>query len=181
MEIRQIRAEEVAEVESLAHSFIVRPREDKPFGFYDYTLSREQYMLRARSPFFLVARDEKELEGFCMAYDSEFVRRLIEQETRLREEVIFGYLNQCQDNYVYLDQFAVRKPGTFGGSITACSLLETLRQLSLGRKFIQGVIPHKPWRNQNSIRFFTHRGGEFVQEIGDKNKIVFGVYRLDLI
>ena len=181
MEIRKAQLSDIPQIKSIADSLVVTPEDrEKDSGFYDYCLSGEQYKRRIND-LFLVGTGNSRVEGFCMAYDSEFIRRLIEQEPELQEDTIFKYLTSQQENYVYIDQLAVRRPGSFVGSSYACGLFEKLREESEGRNSIIGTIPHIPWKNKSSIRFFTHKGAKLVDEIGQEDKIVFGVYRMSLV
>ena len=182
MEIRKVQTRDIPQIKRLADSLVVTSKNaDKKLGFCDYSLSEEQYRMRSRSGLFLVGCNNSELEGFCMAYNSDFVRRLVEQELQLRDDAIFNYFILQQEAFVYLDQIAVRKPKTFLGGIYAYELFERLKENSEGNQFIQGVIPHLPWKNETSIKFFTHQGGRLLKEITGKNQVAFGVYRLDLV
>lgn len=181
MEIKKVQTKDLQEIKAIADSLVVTPKEPhRKTGFYDYSLSGEQYTRRSRSDMFLVCCRNQRLEGFCMAYDSDFVRQLIDQEPKLREDVVFRYLSKQQEDYVYLDQLAVKKQGTFCGMACACELIDKLKGVSKEKKSIVGVIPHTPWANQPSINFFTHQGANLVREIGTEENIVFGVYKLDL-
>ena len=182
MEIRKVRIGDISQIKTIADSLVVTPKDkNKESGFYDYCLSSKQYRTRSRSDLFFVGCSDSELGGFCMAYNSDFVRRLVEQELQLRDDAIFNYFILQQEAFVYLDQIAVRKPKTFLGGIYAYELFERLKENSEGNQFIQGVIPHLPWKNETSIKFFTHQGGRLLKEITGKNQVVFGVYRLDLV
>ena len=180
MEIRKVQIKDLPQIKSIADSLVVTSGDSgKNFGFYDYSLTTEQYERRSQSDLFLVVSQETNLEGFCMAYDSEFVRRLVKQEPQLNDDVIFRYLVELKERYVYIDQFAVRKPKTSAGNSASYELWTRLVEQSKNYHFMLGAIPHQPWRNEDSIRFFTKRGGNLIQEIG--NKIIFGVYRLELV
>ena len=182
MEIRKVQTRDIHQIKKLADSLVVTSKNaDEKLGFYDYSLNEEQYRTRSKSDLFFVGYSKSELEGFCMAYDSYFVRQLIEQEPQLREDTIFKYLMEQKEDFVYLDQLAVRKPKTFIGGAYACRLFERLKENSERNQSIQGVIPHLPWKNETSIKFFTHQGARLLKEITGKNQIVFGVYRLDLV
>jgi len=182
MKIRKVQARDIPQIKKLADSLVVTSKNaDEKLGFYDYSLNEEQYRTRSRSDLFLVGYSDSELEGFCMAYNSDFVKKLVEHEPQLKDDAIFNYLVLQQESFVYLDQIAVRKPKTFIGSVCACSLVERLKEKSGGNQSIQWVIPHLPWKNETSIRYSTHQGGRLLKEITDKNQIVFGVYRFDLV
>lgn len=182
MKIRKVQMRDIPQIKSIADSLAVTSEnQDRNYGFYKYSLTYEQYARRSESNLFLVGLDNSRLEGFCMAYDSEFVKRLVEQEPQLRENEIFRYLTEQQKDYVYIDQLAVREPKSFNGAIYACGLFERIRNESKGRTSIQGVIPHIPWKNKSSIGFSTHLGAKLVREIKGSEDIVLGVYRLDLI
>jgi len=182
MEIRKVQAEDITKIKKLADSLVVTPEsENRNLGFYNYCLTLKQYKKRSESDLFLVGCSDSRLEGFCMAYDSDFVKELVEQEPRLRDDAIFNYLIAQQEDYVYIDQIAVRKPKTFIGGTYACGLFERLKKDSKGKQSIQGVISHNPWKNETSIKFFAHRGARLLKEITGKNQIVFGVYRFDLV
>ena len=114
-----------------------------------------------------------------MAYDSEFVRSLTQQEPQLKRDTIFNYLTNLNEEYVYIDQLAVKKLETFIGSISACRLTDKLKEMADG-KLIVGFIPHNPWKNHSSIKFFTHQEAKLCKEISSKDKIVFGVYTFSL-
>lgn len=182
MEIRNVLEKNLPEIKEIADSLLVSPEtKNKEYGFYDYSLLLEQYRARMKSKHFLVAIKNSRLEGFCMAYDSDFIRQLVEQEPQLKNDAIFKYITAQQEDYVYIDQLAVRKPKTFIGRTYACKLFERLKEVSKGKQFIQGVIPHIPWKNESSISFFTHQGARLIKEIKGKKNIVFGIYRLDLV
>jgi len=181
MEIRKVQVQDIPQIKSIADSLVVTPEtKEKDLGFYDYCLSREQYQ-RRMNDFFLIGCRNSEIEGFCMAYDSEFIRRLVEQEPELQEDTIFKYLTSQQEDYVYIDQLAVRNPKTFSGSVCACGLVDRVKEMSRGKDSLIGVVPHFPWKNETAIRFHKHQGTELVDEIGQKDKIVFGVYRMSLV
>ena len=182
MIIRKVGIQDVQEIKRIADSLVVTSeREDRTSGFYDYCLTSEQYERRSNSNLFLVANRDSELEAFCMAYDSKFIRRLMEEEPRLREELVFDYLSRLSQDYIYLDQLAAKKPGSFTGSIAVCNLFNELRELAKNKEFMLGIIPHSPWKNRQSIRFANRQGFKLVDKIGSKEKILFGVYRLDLV
>ena len=93
MEIRKVQASDIPKVKKLADSLVATSEsKDRTSGFYDYRLTLEQYERRSESDLFLVGCSDSELEGFCMAYDLDFVRRLIEQEPQLRNDAIFNHL-----------------------------------------------------------------------------------------
>ena len=185
MEIRKVQTKNIPQIKELADSLVVTSKDaDKKSGFYEYSLSEEQYRKRSESDLFFVGYSDSGLEGFCMAYDSDFVMRLVKQEPKLRDDAIFNYLTEQKEDYVYIDQFAVRRPKTIISRTYACRLFERLKENSEGNQSILGVIPHLPWKNETSIKFFTHQGGRLLKEIKDitkKNQIVFGVYRLKLV
>ena len=182
MEIRKVQVQDIPQIKTIADSLVVTSEnQDRNFGFYKYSLTSEQYARRSESNLFLVGLGNSKLEGFCMAYDSEFIQRLIEQEPQLRENEIFRYLTEQQEDYVYIDQLAVRKPKTFLGGTYACELFKRLKEKSEGHQSIQGISPHSPWKNKSSIGFFTHQGARLVKEIKGSEDIIFGAYKLDLI
>ncbi|MBI2045225.1 hypothetical protein HYT23_04155 [Candidatus Pacearchaeota archaeon] len=182
MEIRKVQTKDISQIKKLADSLVVTSKDaDKKFGFYDYSLSEEQYRKRSESDLFFVGCGDSELGGFCMAYDSDFVKQLIEQEPQLRDDAVFNYFVKQREDFIYIDQLAVRKPKTFIGGAYACRLFERLKENSEGNQSIQGVIPHLPWKNETSIRSVTNQGARLLKEITGKNQIVFGVYRLDLV
>jgi hypothetical protein len=182
MEIRKVQMQDIPQIKALADSLVVtQDSQDSKIGFYDYSLTLEQYQKRCESDLFLVSCRDSELEGFCMAYDSEFVKRLVEREPSLREDVIFNYLGKLNEGYVYVDQLAVGRPKTFVGSASACQLIDKIKELSKGKGSLVAVVPHYPWKNSTAIRFHEHQGTRLVEEIGNKDKLVFGVYRLDLV
>ena len=182
MEIRKVQARDISQIKTIADSLVVTSEnQDRDFGFYKYSLTNEQYTRRSESDLFFVGLDNSRLEGFCMAYDSEFIQRLIEQEPQLRENEIFRYLSGQQKDYVYIDQLAVRKPKSFTGATCACELFERIKEVSRGKASIQGVIPHIPWKNNSSVGFFTHQGAKLVKEIKGSEGITFGAYKLSLV
>ncbi len=182
MEIRKVQMRDIPQIKTVADSLVVTlENQDRDYGFYKYSLTNEQYARRSESDLFLVGLDNSRLEGFCMAYDSEFVLRLIEQEPQLRENEIFRYLTEQQEDYVYIDQLAVRSPKSFNGATCACELFDRIKEESRGKASIQGVSPHSPWKNKSSIEFFTHQGGRLIRELEGSEGIIFGAYRLDLI
>src|SRR3989344_695811 len=120
MEIRKVQVQDIPQIKTIADSLVVTSEnQDRNFGFYKYSLTSEQYARRSESNLFLVVLDNSRLEGFCMAYYSEFIQRLIEQEPQLKENKIFRYLTEQQEDYVYIDQLAVRTPKTFLGGTYA--------------------------------------------------------------
>lgn len=181
MQIRRAKVSDVKSIKSLADALVVKKGEvDKTSGFYDYSLTSAQYLNRVSSPFFFVAENNGGLEGFCMAYDSRFVRKLAEQDASLKKDVIFKYLLSLIGNYVYADQLAVRQLKSYTGGLAACKLIDRLKEASSEKGALIGVVPHSPWKNEPAIKFHTHEGARLVEEIGTKGKIVFGVYRISL-
>lgn len=182
MEIRKVQVQDIPQIKTIADSLVITSEnQDRDFGFYKYSLTNEQYTRRSESNLFLVGLNNSRLEGFCMAYDSEVIQRLIEQEPQLRENEIFRYLSGQEEDYVYIDQLAVRKPKSFNGATCACELFERIKEGSIGKTSIQGIIPHSPWKNNSSIGFFTHQGAKLVKEIKGSEDITFGVYKLSLV
>lgn len=181
MEIRKVHVTDILEVKDMADSLVVTPEEkDKKTGFYDYYLTLEQYKRRSESDLFLVAHRGLKLEGFCIAYNSDFLRILSEKEPDIKENIIYRHLVELEEDYVYIDQLGVRKPRTYIGGLASCKLIDELRRLSMGKDCIFAAIPHEPWRNSPSINLFKHQGAELVKEIGDNDEIIFGFYKLDL-
>lgn len=182
MKIRKVQMQDIPQIKTIADSLVVTSENQyKNYGFYDYNLTNEQYAKRSKSDLFLVGLNNSILEGFCMAYDSQFIQRLIEQEPQLIENEIFRYLTEQQKNYVYIDQLAVREPKSFKGATCACELFNRIKGESRGKAYIQGVSPHIPWKNEFSIRFFSHQGARFIREIKGSEGLIFGVYQLDLV
>lgn len=180
MKIRNVSIQDITQVKAIADRLAVSTKnESRRTGFYDYPITISQYERRSESPLFLVSCRDSDVEGFCMAYDSNFIKRLIEKEPTLREDVVFKYLDGLEGDFVYLDQLAVKGVGTMGGSVVACNLVDRLIALSGGKKFIEGFIVHRPWKNEGSIKFFTHKGARLMGEV-QSDKIVFGIYRKDL-
>lgn len=182
MEVRKVQKQDIQGIKEIADSLRVTfESRNRDSGFYNYCLTFEQYQRRSESGLFLVATCNWELEGFCMAYDSEFVKRLIAQEPQLKNDVVFNYLNNLSENYIYVDQIAVRQPKSYISRLSAYKLVNKLRELSLGNDAIIGVVPHYPWKNGSAIKFHEHLGTKLVREIGSQDKIVFGVYRKNLV
>ena len=182
MEIRKVQIGDIPQIKTIADSLVVTPKtKDKNFGFYDYCLNQEHYQRRTQSDLFLIGCINSEIEGFCMAYDSGFVKKLIGQEPQLKSDTIFQYLAGLQEDYVYIDQLAVRKPKTFLGSVCAYSLVDRVKEMSRCKDSLIGVVSHFPWRNEPAIRFCKHQGVKLIEEIGYRDKIIFGVYRLELV
>lgn len=181
MEIRKVQMHDISKIKSIADSlYINSEKENSDFGFYRYNLSREQYQRRSESDLFLVGMNNSTLEGFCMAYDSGFIQKLIEQEPKLKEDSIFKYLTEQEEDIVYIDQLAVEEPKSFRGSFCAYKLFQTVKEKSSDKSSIQGVITHKPWQNRSSLNFFTHLGARLVREIVGEDNITFGIYSMDL-
>lgn len=179
MEIRPVQNSDVTKIKEIADSLIVNPNEtDKRTGFYDYSLTQEQYERRTESDFFLVGCNGPNLEGFCMAYDSDFVKEISEQEQYLENDTVFNYLQSLNTDYVYVDQFAVKNPRSFIGRKVSTLLFEELNSVSKEKESIIGVIPHSPWKNEYSVGFFSHQGAKLVDEIQNESELVFGVYRI---
>lgn len=175
MNIEDVTPKDIKEIKRIADSLIVFPNQEKQTGFYDYSLSLEDYQKRIGSELFFLARNSKKIEGFCMAYTEEFIRKLIERDTHLRKDNIFDYMVK-RENIIYIDQFAVSNPMALGNR-TAIELWEEFLKRR-GKKTCYGVIPHSPWKNKKSEAFFTHQGGQLVDKI-EQDNISFGVYRLD--
>lgn len=179
MKIRYVQISDTVKIKEIADSLVVNSNEtNKRTGFCDYSLTQEQYERRTESDFFLVGDNRLNLEGFCMAYDSDFVRQLIEQEQSLENDTVFKYLQSLKSDYVYVDQFAVQKPRSFTGSKLSTLLFKELKSISKEKESIIGVIPHSPWKNEYSVGFFSHQGAKLVDEIQNESGLVLGVYRI---
>jgi hypothetical protein len=182
MEIRKVKIKDIAKIKSLANSLVVKSGdEDKKTGFYEYSLTEEQYKKRSQSDLFFACLNNSNLEGFCMAYDYEFVRKLVEQEPKLKEDAILKYITKLPEKYAYIDQFAVRIPGTYQGNKAVYNLCSELIKRSKYLNYLVGAIPHKPWQNKLSKDFFIKRGAKLIGEVKGKNKIIFGIYKFELL
>jgi len=182
MNIRKAKVSDIGNIKSLADALVVRPNDlGKTTGFYDYSLTENQYLRRVESPFFFVAESQEGFEGFCMAYDSEFVRKLIEQEPQLREDAIFDYLNHLNEDYVYIDQLAVRELRTIRGGLTACNLINRIidETRTANIHSLLCAIAHKPWENISALKLAEKSGFKLQQEIDSKG-ILLGIYQLTL-
>ena len=182
MEIRQAKILDIQSIKSLADALDVKSNElDKKTGFYDYSLTKNQYFNRIASPFFFVIENQIGLEGFCMAYNSEFAKILREQEPQLKGDVISNFLNNLNKDYVYVDQLAVRKPKTILGSLAAYKLMNKAidETKKAGISSVLGAVAHKPWENISAINFAKKFGFELKQEINSKG-IILGIYNLHL-
>ena len=182
MNLRRATISDIREIKSLADVLVVEPGNlSKVTGFYDYSLTEDQYSHRVLSPFFFIAESHKGLEGFGMAYNSEFAKKLTEQEPLLNEDALLGYLNQLRENYVYIDQLAVKEPGTNKSSLAAYLLINRIINETRNSKipYLLGAVSHKPWENVSAVRFAKKSGFELQQEINSRG-IILGVYKLSL-
>jgi hypothetical protein len=182
MRIRKARTFDVNRIKSLADALAVGPNDsNKISGFYNYSLNGQQYLNRIFSYFSYVAESKEELEGFCMAYDTDFLQDLIKREDKLKDDSISKYLVELNTPLVYIDQLAVREPGTTIGSLAAYYLRENLTDdaKKSGIPSILCAVSHKPWKNILSIRFCKKSNFEFQQEI-NSNGTTLGIYKLNL-
>jgi len=182
IQIRQAQVSDISSIQSLANCLVVKSRDlGKTTGFYNYFLTENQYFNRIASPFFFVAENQDGLEGFCMGYDSEFLRALTEKEKELRGDVILNCLLELNPPWVYVDQFAVREPGTVTGSLIAYNLrnsvIDETRKANIHS--ILGAVVHKPWENTSAVKFVKKSGFQLQQEVESKG-ILFGIYQLNL-
>lgn len=179
---RNVQSQDIPEIKRISDSLVVTSDSlNKSMGFYDYSLTLEQYKRRSNSNLFLVDYRNSELEGFCMAFDSEFVRELVKQEEELKKDVVFNHLASLNEDYVYIDQFAVKRPKSLIGNASACRLVDKIKEMSDDKESLIVAVAHYPWKNNIVIRFCKHQGAELVKEIGSREYIIFGVYRLGLL
>lgn len=182
MQIRQARVSDIESIKSLADSLAVSLGDSsRTSGFYNYSLTPRQYLNRISSPFFFIAENPGGLEGFCMAFNSQFVRRLMTQESQLERDAIFNYLGSLGVDYIYIDQFAVKKPRTPLGSLTAVALRERIIAETRKHKVpcILGAIVHQPWKNIDAIRFVKRSGFNLNREVNSSG-ILLGLYQLNV-
>jgi len=182
MQIRKARTFDVKKIKSLADTLVVGPNDsNKISGFYNYSLNELQYLNRIFSYFSYVAETKEELEGFCIAYDTDFLQDLMKRDDRLKGDSISKYLIELNKPIVYIDQLAVREPSTTIGSLAAFYLRENLKDdaKKSGIISILCAVPHKPWKNILSVRFCKKSNFEFQQEI-DSNGVTLGIYKLNL-
>lgn len=124
MNIRKACLSDIKAIKEISDKLIVgADNSEKQFGFYEYSLSLEQYSRRIESSFFLVAESFRGLEGFCLAYDFIFLRDLVQKESKLLEDAVIKYLLEIPSPFVYIDQLGVKEPRTSIGNIAACRLL----------------------------------------------------------
>ena len=182
MKIRQANILDIKSIKSLADTLAVNSSDSKKItGFYNYPLNETQYFNRITSPFFFVAESQKGLEGFCMAYNSKFLKALVKKESGLKEDTLLKYLSELHLPLVYIDQLAVREPETIVGSLTAYNLRNKIigETKRLGISNILGVVAHKPWKNILAVKFCEKSGFEFQQEVNSKG-ILLGIYKLNI-
>jgi len=182
MQIRQAKVLDIESIKSLADALVVKSGDsNKTTGFYDYSLTESQYFNRITSPFFFVVESQGGLEGFCMAYDSEFLRKLTKKESGLMEDAILKYLFELNPLWVYIDQLAVRKPGTVTGSLAVYNLGNNVIDETIKARIpsLLCAIVHKPWENISALKIVRKYGFELQQEVNSK-EILLGIYKLAL-
>lgn len=181
MEIRSAKISDIDYVKSLADSLAVKPGENKTSGFYNYPLTKFQYLNRLKSPFFFISENGSGLEGFCMAYDSAYLKRLKDVELDLEQDSVSNYLSKLEVPFVYIDQLAIKAPGTFMGSLAAHNLRNYIMDevKKAGISDIFAAVSHAPWKNVSAVRFVKKSDFNFQEEI-DSNGVTLGIYKLKL-
>jgi len=178
--INQAVFEDIEKIKSLADSWIVKSL-DARTGFFEYCLDLEQYKKRIENEFFLTGKKMSELVGFCLAYDCSFIEHLKNKEPLLKKDTVFSYLLN-KENYVYIDQLAVKNPGSFINSKTAILLEKNICDLSL-QKGLNTVILAcclSPWINKPTIKTIEHLGYKQIDVLKSKN-VILGIYEKNLI
>ncbi len=131
--------------------------EEKRGGFYNYLLSEETYVrVLEHNPNCVVSENSMgEMTGFLTGMD----RARVDLLNQLNPNNSLRILLQQKGKWLYVDQLAVRTPGTFEGAISSKKLGERL--IKANEKDFEKIFAYTcyfPWRNFVSERFISRFG-----------------------
>lgn len=169
------RSEDAASISNLAQSLQLEPELPTRNGFLVYPLNRQGYQIRTTSPFFYVAENHSNLDGFLMRYDSLTLEDLLKKGLLAHEDGLVQYISKQPTPYVFGDQIRVRKGENRReiGTSMMTRLFHDMQQTKISVMYV-GIL-HQPVRNHASIDFCTKLGFTEITEVNNKDGTVWGV------
>jgi len=176
MSVRKATVNDAGEVSALAQRIQV-DKTDRTKGFLVYALSPQAYEERILlSNLFYVYEENNHIDGFLMCYTDKELDELIRRGKLNHEYGIIRNISHRDRPFIFGDQIGI---------------LPEFNRMGIGRKLMNALfldmknkritkmyvaILHHPYMNSPSYHFFTHFNFKKIEEVMNKDGLVWGIY-----
>ncbi len=181
MIVRHVRLNDLGEILQLANSIKLKNNSPKEGGFLVYVLDEGGYKERIHlSSYFYVAESKNKIIGFLMCYDNKTLTDLKNKNLLDYEDKTVNLILSQNRPFLFGDQIGVisshRSQGI--GKSMIKQLFEDMKKQNIKRIYV--AVLHKPFKNIASLGFCKKLGFNFLQEVENKDNLVWGIYYLNL-
>jgi N-acetylglutamate synthase-like GNAT family acetyltransferase len=180
MIVRRAKPEDAQRICELANILKIKQNAKSQNGFLIYPLTESNYKIRIKSPYFYIAEDSSEINGFLMGYDSNTLNKYLKDGLLSHEDGLVGFIAKQKQPFIFGDQIGVN-PNNRGQNVGTKMMTELFKAMKKNNIFTMYVgILHYPVKNLTSISFCNKIGFKNIAEVANEDKTIWGIYKLEI-